>query len=204
MKLKDKNITTIILFLLIIFFSCSRKVYEINNNQSSIKRLTKNGRFECKLTAYDLTEDVSQFSTKNDELMLFVYIDSMNNQYPKLIYQDYFVIDSLHKTKIFALNDSNMYGSMLTFVLIEIDSRKNLKQIEPVVRLNLVDLTDTTQNIDIKSINELFGDDDLLGIKRIPLSELSKKDFILDFKGIHLFDSYNYRIEIKSMPCNRR
>ncbi len=192
-----------IFFTALIAFSCSNKVYYRTEIQSLTIPQSDSLRFDCFLTAYDLTEDDSRISTKNDELVLLVYSDTSNNQNPKLMCQDYFIIDSLHQTKRLIFSDLNLDGSVLTFILIEIDTRKNLKQIEPVVRLNLASLISAKKSGDITIINELLGDDDLIGFKSVSFSDLEKETIFIDFKGIHLFDSYNYRLQIKSTPNSR-
>lgn len=119
-----------------------------------------------------------------------------------MIYQDYIIIDSLHDCKSFTLQDSLIWNSIFTFVLIEVDTRKNLKQIEPIVRLNLHEIQNAKQNGDFGVVLDLLGDDDLVGIKRVSCSEIDRRPVRINFKGIHIFDSYNYQIEIESTAYN--
>ncbi len=199
MKLKIRNINYTFV-VLILLSACSKKVYEIGDTSPSPTLTLVSKNIDCLLTAYDLTEDVSRISSKNDELILLVYNETTNLLFHKVLYQDYFTIDKLYQTKSFAINDSIIENSKLTFVLIEIDTKKTLTQIEPVVSLNLEQLRNAKLSGNIFALKEVLGDDDLIGIKSVSLSELGKKDINVDFKGIHLFDSYNYGIEIKGIP----
>jgi hypothetical protein len=171
---------------------------QISKTQISHDRFVGCKKYDCTLIAFDLTEDVSLVSTKNDELVLLVYCDTPDKEYPDLIYQDYFVIDSLKSTKEFVLYDSLIRNPILTFVLIEIDTRKTLSQIEPVVRLNLSAISKAMKTGDSKVLLNLLGDDDLIGMERIQAFDLKDKSKLIYFKGIHIFDSFNYRLEIRS------
>ena len=77
--------------------------------------------------------------------------------------------------------------------MIEIDTDKNLEQIEPIVRINLDKIQNLFLENDIIELKKYFGDDDVLGVKKLPFNMF--KSF--SFKGINLFDSYEYKVEIK-------
>ena len=80
-------------------------------------------------------------------------------------------------------------------VLVEVDSERNLEEIEPIVRVYLKDLWATYQTKQHNDLNKYLGDEDLLGIQRISVLSLDNQSVKkLVFKGVHLFDTYQYTV----------
>lgn len=194
----DNKFIFILILIQITLCSCNKKILSPDIEQKSVNDSIESQVYLCRLVALDLTEDVSIMSTRNDELVVLVYRDSLNQKYPDLIYQDYFVIDSLRTIKKFSLYDTILKNSNFTFILIEVDTRKTLAQIESIVKLNFDDILKAQFSGNSKVLNHLFGDDDLIGIEKIPTSDLKCKNVAIEFKGIHLFDSYKYQLKIKN------
>lgn len=186
----------LILIIPILILSCSKRIFNQVGAKSNTQKKENNLQLKCIVTGIDLTEDVSAVSTQNDELLFFVYADSTGQIVPDIILQKYFVIDKWNLEKIIELNSIHSNTSSLTFVLIEQDTEKNLSQIEPVVRLNIEKLIKAEAERDIRTINRLLGDDDLIGIKKLQSRHFKKRKKVVKFRGIHLFDSFEYKIEI--------
>ena len=120
MKLYTHIIITVIILFLCFYYSHAQYENSTTNQQ----------KFICTLYSTDLSEDMSTVSTHNDELIFLIYADNRNKVVPELIYQEYFVFDSLTYEKTFEFSNPCADSSELTFVLIEIDTRKTIKQIE--------------------------------------------------------------------------
>jgi hypothetical protein len=193
----DKKSLFILVLIQILFSSCSNRLFQHGQGQVKSNPTVESVIYNFSLLALDLTEDVSRISTKNDELVILLYRDTLSQECPDLIYQDYFIIDSLKTKKSFVLYDSLKYNSNLTFVFIEVDTKKSLTQIETLVGINLEDISKAQLSGNSKFLSQLLGDDDLIGIKKISTSDLKNKSVVVDFKGIRLFDPYHYQLEIK-------
>lgn len=151
--------------------------------------------FTIKLTAIDLSENVSRLSTNNDEIILLIYQDSAGQQIPDLLHKAYFIIDSTNSTKNLSFHFEYTEKSKLTFVLLEMDSRKNLQQIEPIIRMNLYRIIEARRIRNTEFIHTILADDDLLGIRQIDSYLWVTGNLPILFKGYHLFDSWEYKIE---------
>ena len=193
-KILVKNYKIFCLLVLLLHLSCSKKLYVDNATKTDIKKNDNSFRHTCIITAIDLTEDASAFSSQNDEVVFLVYADSMGQVVPDLIFQEYFTFDHINPEKTVELGSFRSSTSMLTFVLIELDTQKNVSQIEPVVRLNINKLRIAEENRDLRAIIHLLGDDDLIGIKQFHLRQHNKRGKVIHFEGIHLFDSFKYKI----------
>ena len=196
---------TKIYYILLILFcldACSPKTHNpqlVGSENSKKDSHTKVLTF--KLSALDLTEDVSRLSTKNDELIILVYErDTVNQQYPNLLYQTYFVMDHQSTEKEFQITNILTENTSFTFVLIEVDSGNTLQQVEPIVRLNLDRLSDAYHFGQGKIIKDLLGDEELIGLQEVIKAGLEKGSKKYRFEGVHLFDTYIYSLEIKSLP----
>jgi hypothetical protein len=135
---------------------------------------------------------MSTVSTNNDEIIFLIYADNGNMVIPELFYQEYFVFDSLIHEKTFEFSNPCSDSTEFTFVLIEIDTRRTIQQIEPVVRLNLNKLLSAYNNGNQKTIIEYLGKEDLLGIDKISCNNIKNENPKIVFSGVHLFDTYNY------------
>ncbi len=99
----------------------------------------------------------------------------MNCFFPDIILQNYFVIDKWNLEKIIELNSLHRNTSSLTFVLIELDTEKNLSQIEPVVRINIEKPIKAEAERDLRTITQLLGDNYLVGIKKLQSRHFKKR-----------------------------
>lgn len=189
-----------VVLILLSTSACNKKLYPIKEEHSETTCEPKESKFECIFTVLDLSEDASRISTKNDELILLVYNDTLNKQSADLIFSDYFIVDSLNESKKFTLYDSLLNKSTFIFVLVEMDTHVPLEQMEAVVSSNLENIYLAKLIGDVKVLTSLFGDDDLLGITKVSTSDVYESPVLMRFKGVHLFDAYDYQIEIVATP----
>ena len=195
--LSNFNLPVAIFLTLILSISCNNNIPKKVKIENLKSKIDENQTIVCEIVALDLSENLSRISTKNDELILLIYQNGKTNDLPNLIFQEYFVLDSLDNSNQFSFNISEKTDTILTFVLIEMDSKKTLEQIEPVVRINLDNMYETKISEEKKSITKFLGDDDLLGIEKIYLSDFISKNSAIVFEGVKIFDWYNYEILIK-------
>lgn len=146
------------------------------------------------ITSKNLTEDVSIVSTKNDELIFLIYAKP-DKQYPELVASAYFVMDKINTPRKFKINNKIDLKEDLVLVLLEIDTKQNIKQIEPIVRLNLNSILTNFAKEDLKKIKELLGDDDIITIQKANFKTFIDKGVIV--QGTHLFDAYEYIIKME-------
>ena len=149
--------------------------------------------YSIKIKTIDLSEDLAPGATFNDELVLLLYKKSVNIENPLPLVREYFVADSSHKTKIYSFKtDSLLSTDTLRLVLIEQDTRKQLKAFDAICRVYFKELLKNK-----KGYYEFIDDDDMLGIAEIPAKTLlDKKTFIKKFETLNLFDWAVYKIEI--------
>ena len=144
------------------------------------------------INAIDLSEDLSRFSTKNDEILVLIYAlkDSSSLQAPLLSSKHFFDakkwVDSLSFGKWRPMNDQK-----LIFFFIEQDSDLSIEQIDPVIRVHYKQLTKYYNDNNYSKIEKYLGDEDLLGVKVLENINTNFK-----FSGIHKLDKYEYQIKI--------
>lgn len=141
-----------------------------------------------KIICKNLSEKFAGIGSKNDEIILFVYKKDEVRK-PNLIWHSELLIFEKEKEILIDQNISIDFKS-LSFVLIEIDEKRNIED------LNVVLLKALEEEKGKEEIKELILDDDLLGIKKIDIAESEKKN-TLQFWGIHLLDEYEYELEFK-------
>lgn len=149
--------------------------------------------YSIKIKTIDLSEDLAPGATFNDELVLLLYKKSVGIENPLPLVREYFVADSSHKTKTFSFKtDTLLNTDTLRLVLIEQDTRKQLKAFDAICRVYFKELLKNK-----KGYYEFIDDDDMLGITEIPAKTLlDKKTFIKKFETLNLFDWAVYKIEI--------
>lgn len=192
--MKPRTAFMVILFLITLSsWSCTKRILKTNTNSNvSVDR-----EYECTLKAIDLTEDVSRLSTKNDELIILTYAYDIAYLNPRLVFQDYFKMDSLNQIQKFMLPMDLMRYSKVVFMLIELDSNKSLEETESIVTPKLEYIIDADKNREFKKIRKIIGDDDLIGVQEFSPTDLKRKGILLNFAGMHLFDSYKYELLVK-------
>ena len=155
-------------------------------------------QIKVNIEAKDLSEDMNQMSTGNDEIIILIYdfSDSINLNSPLVSKQ--LLLDKSNSNKTFRHNlDSAAYSvSKLLVFLIESDTDRSLETLEPVIRIHYKAIEKAYKNHDFNSIEKYLGDEDVLGVKTINNPDWNK-GLQVHFKGIHKLDFYDYRILVK-------
>jgi hypothetical protein len=181
-----------LLFPLVLITACTRSIPIPSESTSVSTPLSRLEGLHLILTAKDLSENVNRLSTQDDELILLVYTQGSAEQLPTIVFQEYFVLDSEQRVKEIRLGEEVRLKQEITLVLIEMDSKLSIQQVEPVVRLNLDAMLAFDQKSQPQGLQSLLGDDDLLGAIKLETADLHPHGKEIEFKGRRLFDSYHY------------
>ena len=138
-----------------------------------------------KITALNLSEDMSRLSTKNDEVFVFIYDYSDTNELKAPLVSTKLIFDKDNLTYSIFLPKTEK--SILFF--IEEDSFRNNEQIEPVVRVYFKEIRKCNGYNELK---KYLGEDDLLGVK---IFDSNTSSFSLS--GTSSLDKYEYNFLIK-------
>lgn len=190
---KSKMTTRIIIMYACLMFSynvCEAHSNQINSKNDSIS-------FKIKFTAIDLSEDGLAGASQNDEVFFFLYRQN-NSLLPQLIVSDYFVLDTSNRVKTIAINTATiLQNDTLTFILIEKDTKKSEKGIEPICRFYLNEIYTKYEKNKMANFEEYFDDDDVLGMYRITGDKFRlSKPIIKKFETLNFFDWSVYKLEI--------
>ena len=159
--------------------------------------LSDSSIFFIKIKAIDLSEDAPPAATMNDEVFFFIY--NQNGTYlPQNIFAQYFKLDTANRIKTFRIATPKILPTdTLTFILLEQDTEKQIKGIEPVCRIYLNEIYDNYLKNGTASFYEYFDDDDVLGMYRIIGSKFDlTKPIVKKFESLNLFDWAVYKMEI--------
>lgn len=176
-----------------IIFAGNTKTTQITVDSSQ-----KRDSLRIKISAINLSEDLSVLSTKNDELLMLIYelMDSSKLTNPVLLKQ--MKLDKSHRSKvIYWVGDSLIKTKKHLLVLLEIDSERSIEQIEPSVRVYHKEISDAFQMKNYNVIEKYLGDDDILGFKEFTISEIIENGEI-KFIGVNKIDKYEYEIQFES------
>ncbi|MCU0355632.1 MAG: hypothetical protein MUD08_18135 [Cytophagales bacterium] len=194
-----KNSKLIWVCLVFLFPACRSSQLPASHPIAEPAPSSVKGAWQLTLAADDLTEDVSRVSSGNDEILLLVYTVHDSLAQPEPMIRRLVVLDNAHRT----IRDSlptpvSPLVREWVLVLLEMDSERNLKEIEPIVRVYLKEVFAAYQTKQQSGLNKYLGDEDLLGIQRISVlspENQSVKKFV--FKGVHLFDTYQYTVTLQ-------
>ena len=153
--------------------------------------------FNVKIKAIDLSEDGIAGSTYNDEVFFFIYKQN-GNFLPQLITAEFFRLDTTVRTKQLNIKtDAILETDTLTFILIEQDTKKQIKGIEPVCKFYLNEIFVNYQKNGITKFQEYFDDDDVIGMYRVAGDKFNlHKPIIKKFESLNFFDWAVYKLEI--------
>tara|TARA_B110000211_G_scaffold211183_1_gene249841 strand:+ start:2550 stop:3068 length:519 start_codon:yes stop_codon:yes gene_type:complete len=144
------------------------------------------------ISSSNLSEDMRFSLTKDDELLLLVYqVTDTNKTLDKPLFLNRFNFNDSIKTKTFYWPHINLQDKKLVFYLIEIDSDKTSLAIDPIVRTYHFQLNKCFSQRDYTCIEKYLGDEDLLATNYFNLPS------IINIKGIHKLDKYQYSIIFK-------
>ena len=184
-------------FILVIFIIGCKGSKSISSKPNSTNYVTNlQPNYSATLTANNLSETF----TKNDEVLFLMYREDPSPATPYPILLKNIIFTPENKVIKYNCNIENIVGNQrLIFVLIEIDSKKNLAQIEPIIRINYKAIINAFNNPKSNDLETYLGDDDLLSIKAIGFKDLMKLNGTLNFKGTHLMDAYDYSLSIQKL-----
>jgi len=175
-------ISRVILFSLIISFgliSCTTPKI-IHQNISPPNRIS--------ISAINLSEDGSIFSSGEDEILLLLFNYS-GGQPTELMHTHSYTFNK--KNEYYKIVTEPLNVDSLLVVLIEMDTNNALEIIPEKIVSQHKELYSAYQNHDLMSIETILGDDDLLGIRAIGKDERS-----IEFKGAWRTDRYEYLVEL--------
>lgn len=141
------------------------------------------------LTALDLSENATQLSTQEDEIVVLVYSTGSKSS---LLWQ----------SEVFSFSEKNssitLYQTIawppeqaeLALVLIELDNDSLSSTVSTTIQDAL-----SEQPLDLLALDNDIGDDDLLGIQYLSCP-FKSSEHLLTFKGLQLFDRYQYTLQL--------
>ena len=146
-----------------------------------------------KIICKNLSEKMAGIGSKNDEIILFVYEINQTDSVKLKWHSDLFVFE---KKKEIAVNKNISFdGETLLFIMVEMDTDRNAVAINDILLKELKNNFEklATPNLIVEKIKEAILDDDLLGIEKTDLNK-NKKQKLIKFWGVHLFDEYEYEV----------
>lgn len=151
--------------------------------------------FSITITANDLSEDLTIFSTDNDECILFVYPVNDSLTADTLLIMEQFQPGIKKKPSTFTTQKEwcKSYPQLM-IVLVEMDTERSAKEIEPQVRRQLKKLNSTYTQERLTQGRDVLGDDDLLGARLVNTGNKKESEFTIE--GVHATDLYNYHIKL--------
>ena len=179
-----------ILLLVFLIISCGRK--QAGKVQTDLA--SKYDEPTIEIVGINLSEDGSRLSSNNDELLVMIYENGNNSVVSDPMFMTYIILDA-DKRKATVEIDSSLFEKDIIFVLIEVDTEKEISDIASVVGKNLSILMEAHQNQDRIAVNEILGDDDLLGIRKISTQEFNSQ-FSFTISGVHKIDRFEYQVNI--------
>ncbi len=148
------------------------------------------------VNAVDLSENMHQLSSGNDELLIFIYQFKTDSTLTEPLYFKEFTFSKNHQSKDFQTGINTTREQSLLFILLERDTQRPVEQIEPVIRIHFGAILDSYRQLDYNRIESYLSDEDLLGIKKIDLRKGLAKEIRL--AGRLKMDKYDYTIEIQN------
>ncbi|MEQ9167033.1 MAG: hypothetical protein RLO12_12315 [Fulvivirga sp.] len=150
-----------------------------------------------KISAINLSEDLSVISTKNDELLILIYELKDTAALSEPVLQKQFNVDKSNPSRLIYWNNFNQSAvKKYLLVLVERDSDVSTEQIEPVLRVHHKEINDAFRQKNYSEIEKYLGDEDILGFYEFSAKELSNNSFI-KFKGTYKMDRYEYIIQFE-------
>lgn len=181
-----------------LFLACNKQVTQ------SLAIFPVHGIELYELKVLNLSENMSALSTGSDEIYLLSYLLKKNNTEIQILkeYTHRLNFDSTNtqyqlKDRLL-VNDSGLEQLYLVCSLVELDEPDSKafvkKQLEAFITTGAF-----FKSIDHLQVDSLIGYDDFLGLKFRSISAFQKKqEHEFQFKGLQLFDKYDYRLYIKS------
>lgn len=147
------------------------------------------------INALNLSEDMSTLSSKNDEVLLLIYAFDDTTKLDKPILAKYTVLDSAQRKSMMTFAVSNDQSDIL-LILAELDTDRTPDVAEKMIRTNFRNIIACLDKKDLVALQKYVGDDDIIGIKKLEKTDLTK-GISFSFQGRYKLDKFLYRIELK-------
>lgn len=185
------------LSMVCVFLSCKSKTNLVSNTpimESQIQPTQDS--ILVTIEALDISEDMSRFSSKNDEILVIIYEIGPKSPLEKPLYSFKKVLSNSDKFIHGSFNvDSINHNSEVLFLLLEQDSETPLDQIDAIFRIHYKSIIEAFDNMDYLEIEKYLGNEDLMGYKVVKGIRRSA-GFDFDFKGVYKLDKFHYRISL--------
>lgn len=182
------------LLLPLILFSCKagKEIKDVDHSTEAPKKPTH----QVKLISNNLSEEI----TSNDELNVYLYKLPFDGGVPIPLLLRNMVYTKSGQTLAYNIDMSAVgKNDELLIVVIEMDSKNERQQMEPVVRLNWKTILQNHDDPKSEVLQKFLGDEDLLIIKKFTLKEIEKDKNKIAIEGVHLFDRYDYSLFILAL-----
>lgn len=145
----------------------------------------------------DGSEDMSQLSTKNDEILILMYAWKDSGDLEPAFFVSQFKMDADHRLQQLSctMPESMEPSTPILFLLIEQDAETPVEQLDPIIRVQHRHLMRAYEADDYSAISKYLGDEDLLGIRTFDPPPQGKI-VSLRFEGVHRMDKYAYVVQM--------
>ncbi len=148
---------------------------------------------EIKIEAFNLSEDMSVLSTRNDEIIFQIY---QYNAYilDEPIFISTSVFDEQNRVQLFKF-DANLLNKESDYLvlLIENDYERSDEQRNSVIRIHHKSIFELYNHDEILAMDKYLDTDDLLGMKIISNAEIWNSRSV-QFEGVQNLEKYKYEI----------
>ncbi|MCB9262476.1 MAG: hypothetical protein H6607_08895 [Flavobacteriales bacterium] len=147
------------------------------------------------LKAENLSEDLSFLSTKNDEVIWFVYSSIDSNTLGNRLFVDSLVFDDSTRSKTYLFDADSLKGKKLTFFVYEIDFETPIYKLDTITQNHYKDLIEVFKQNDYSKLREFLGSEDMLGY-HVLTNLTPEQSHTFEISGIHKADKYKYLFEV--------
>ena len=178
---------TIIIYCFLFLVACNQKAKNVLRE----KNFYPSG---INILAHNLSEDLSVLASNNDEILFLLF--SLEDSKALSLLSKYIIFDATNTKDNIPFDFEKLQSSDLLFIMLEIDTDKEISEVERLVEQNLKPLQAAIENQDRIAQKEILGDDDILGIKLITAEELSSLHKFR-IQGFHKVDQFEYEFILK-------
>ncbi|GAB5524928.1 MAG: hypothetical protein Roseis2KO_28000 [Roseivirga sp.] len=149
------------------------------------------------INGLNLSEDMSKtLSTKNDELLIFIYENKENGTLDAPLLHQTMLLDLEHRKKYFTWKkDSSLKGKDLLFIMLEQDYDTPVEQLDPIIRVQYQQIMAAFKKRDYRALRTYLGTEDFLGYKRLT-NFSTDEPYRFTITGVYKLDLYEYEITI--------
>lgn len=195
----------VLITCLLIFTVLSCKVERNSDRKLLSTALLKRGdTINVIVEGVNLSEDMSIFSTQNDELFIFIYNYRFSSQLASPLFVDSVILDTanLVNKSHWILNEDLDEGDLI-FFLIESDSERPIGQIDTLIRQHHAELIKHFETLEYSALETYLGDDDLLGVEIFSSYKLIGTH-TFNISGVHRMDKYEYIIRLNEKMATQK